>query len=388
MKYYINVKFGQNNKTYYFATDFEDLKIGDLVVVETVVGLELGEVTTFPRELETLNYDREVKPILRKANKSDLLRYKENKDLSEEANKLFESSVIDLNLDMRLIGSEYTLDRSKILFTYVADDRVDFRELLKVLASALKCRIELRQINARERAQLVGGIGTCGLPLCCTTFLTQYEGVTLSKVKNQMLAINIPKISGQCGKLMCCLKFEDDLYTEAKKQFPPLNSKFLYNGKEFKVASFSIFTKIIKIVSNDETLFISLNEFKSLHEKVEYGKEDDVDMNDPELKEVLTETESETTRKNKEEQKRRNEQKTTQKSTQIQENKQNNTEKKHKKQGEFKQDFKKEKFEKKNNPNQENRNFDNQNSQHTRKDRPQKKNYNKGFRPYVDPNKK
>lgn len=399
MKYYINVKFGSNNKTYYFATDFEDLKIGDFVVVETVVGLELGEVVTYPRELETLNYDREVKPILRKANKSDMLRHKENKNLSEAANVFFEESIKNLGLDMKLVNSEYTLDRAKILFTYVADDRVDFRELLKVLAAELKCRIELRQINTRERAQLVGGLGTCGLPLCCTTFLTQFDGVTLSKVKNQMLAINIPKISGQCGKLMCCLKFEDDMYTEIKKEFPPLNSKFQYHGKEFKVASFSIFTKVIKIVAADETLFITLNEFKSLHEKLKVSAaEDDIDLNDPELKEVLKDVESEQTKPQKEAQKKQNYSKTAQNPTKNVEN-----------------DFSKQRFDKKDKPQNtknvdskpNNKPFDknnknakndqprkdgNQQKRDGDKDRnnfnPQKKKFNKGFRPYVDPNKK
>lgn len=269
MKYYINVRFGVSNKTYYFATDFEDLKIGDFVVVETVVGLEMGEVTSYPQELQFLNYDKEVKPILRKATNTDRLRDYENQKMAEQANEIFEKNVALLNLDMKLIGSQYTLDRTKILFTYVADDRVDFRELLKLLASALKCRIELRQINARERAQLVGGIGVCGLPLCCTTFLSQFEGVTLAKVKNQMLAINIPKISGQCGKLMCCLKYEDDLYTEEKQKFPALGTKFNYQSQEFKVTGYSIFTKIIKIVSSENVEFITLDEFNQI---IKHGK--------------------------------------------------------------------------------------------------------------------
>lgn len=263
MKYYINVKFGVSNKSYYFATDFADIKIGDFVVVETVVGTEIGEVTTYPIELETLNYDKEVKPILRKANKDDLFRNRINEKDAVAANTLFENYIKELNLDMKLIGSQYTLDRTKILFTYVADDRVDFRELLKVLAAALHCRIELRQINSRERAQLIGGIGTCGLPLCCTTFLKTFDGVTLNRAKNQMLAINIPKISGQCNKLMCCLKYEDDVYTEVKKQFPPLGTKFKYNGLEYKVSSFNIFTKIIKITAeNNEVEFLSLDELR------------------------------------------------------------------------------------------------------------------------------
>lgn len=276
MKFYINVKFGVSNKTYYFATDEESLKVGDYVVVETIVGLEIGEVVTYPKDLSTLNFDREIKPILRKATNEDMVTFESNKTLALEACSLFEDQVKKLNLNMNLISAQYTLDRTKILFVYVADDRVDFRELLKVLASSLHCRIELKQINSRERAQLVGGLGTCGLPLCCTTFLTQFEGVSLNKAKNQMLAINIPKLSGQCGKLMCCLKYEDDLYTEAKKEFPPINFKFKYKDEEYKVSSYNVLTKVIKIQSPENVEFISLDEFK----KISNGKSTFIKVND------------------------------------------------------------------------------------------------------------
>lgn len=276
MKFYINVKFGVSNKTYYFATEEESLKVGDYVVVETVVGLEIGEVVTYPKDLSTLNFDREIKPILRKATNEDMVTFESNKTLALEACSLFEDEVKRLNLNMNLISAQYTLDKTKILFVYVADDRVDFRELLKVLASSLHCRIELKQINSRERAQLVGGLGTCGLPLCCTTFLTQFEGVSLNKAKNQMLAINIPKLSGQCGKLMCCLKYEDDLYTEAKKEFPPINFKFKYKDEEYKVSSYNVLTKVIKIQSPENVEFVSLDEFK----KISNGKSNFIKVND------------------------------------------------------------------------------------------------------------
>lgn len=264
MNYYINVKFSGSNKTYYFATDDISLKIGDKVVVETVVGLELVEVVTAPQSLETLNFDREIKPILRKATSDDINAYEYNKELSQRASKIFINHIEELKLDMRLLETEYTLDRAKVLFTYVADDRVDFRELLKLLASDLHCRIELKQVNARERAQLIGGLGVCGLPLCCTSFLTQFEGVSLNKAKNQMLSINIPKLSGQCGKLMCCLKYEDDYYTEAKEQYPPINTKVHYQDAEFKINSFNIFTKIIKLQNATDVVFLSLDEVNAL----------------------------------------------------------------------------------------------------------------------------
>lgn len=264
MEYYINVKFGVSNKTYYFATDDISLEIGQKVVVETIVGLELAEVTTFPKLISSLNYDKEIKPIKRRATEEDLKAYKANEELAIYASQMFVKVVNDLKLDMRLIGAQYTLDKTKVLFTYVADDRVDFRELLKILAAQLHCRIELRQINSRERAQLVGGLGVCGLPLCCTSFFTQFDGVSLSKAKNQMLAINIPKLSGQCGKLMCCLKYEDDLYTEAKKDYPAINTKVMYEGKEFKVNSFNVLSKMIKLVNEDDVEFLPLEKVNTL----------------------------------------------------------------------------------------------------------------------------
>ena len=272
MNYYINVKFGVSNKTYYFATDDPSIKIGDFVVVETIVGVEIGEVTTYPADISNLNYDREIKPIVRIATTADMTKLRQNELYANSAKQLFEESIKQLNLDMKLIGAQYTLDRAKILFTYVADERVDFRELLKVLAGQLHCRIELRQINSRERAQLVGGIGVCGLPLCCTTFLTQFDGVSLNKAKNQMLAINIPKLSGQCGKLMCCLKYEDDYYTEAKAEFPEIGTVVKYESQEYKVQSFNIFSRIIKIANNDDAQFLTLDEVNGLLGKKEYIK--------------------------------------------------------------------------------------------------------------------
>ena len=264
MKYYVNIKFGICNKTYYFGTDDASIKIGDFVVLETIVGTEIGEVTTLPRELSTLKFDREIKPITRIATEDDIIRFNMNKNLSLEANSLFEQYTKELNLDMLLLGSQYTLDRTKILFTYAADDRVDFRELLKKLAGALHCRIELKQISSRERAQLIGGIGVCGLPLCCTTFLKEFEGVSLSKAKNQMLTINIPKLSGQCGKLMCCLKFEDEAYSEEKKNFPAINTNVKYNDEVYKVTSFNIISKIIRIETKENVEYITLEDFKKL----------------------------------------------------------------------------------------------------------------------------
>lgn len=264
MKYYINVSFSENSKHYYFQTDDESLRVGDKVVVDTTIGREIGSVETAPLPMETIKTSLEVKPILRKATSYDLDTFKRNLEDSIEAKKVFIDNVTKLNLDMTLVDAQYTLDKTKILFIYVATDRIDFRELLKILAGSLHCRIELRQINTRERAQSVGGLGVCGLPLCCATFFKGFEGVSLNKAKNQMLAISIPKISGQCGKLMCCLKYEDDLYTEAKKEFPAINTQVKYNNEIFFINGYNILSRTVKIQNQNSVEYISLEECKKI----------------------------------------------------------------------------------------------------------------------------
>lgn len=262
-KNYISVAFKSTKKTYFFYTEDPNIKPGDNVIVETVVGKEIGQVVATNIKVDN-NFSTEIKPILAQATAADLRIANENEQLALKANSIFTKTVEDLKFDMRLISSEYTFDRSKILFVYASDERIDFRELLKILASALHCRIELRQINSRERAQAVGGIGICGLEICCTTFFKTFDGISLNRAKNQMLAINIPKLSGQCGKLMCCLKYEDDLYTEAKKEFPRIGLKVKYNNATFKLSGYNVLTKVCKIENSDDVEFVSLDELKRM----------------------------------------------------------------------------------------------------------------------------
>ncbi len=272
MKYYVSVKFANTNRSYYFGTDDETIKVGDFVVVETIIGKEMATVISDLELLEKLKFGLEIKPLLRKATIEDVRQFNLSAQSAISASKIFEKYVNKHKLNMNLINSQYTLDKSKILFIYVSDERVDFRELLKDLANELHCRIELKQINARERAQMVGGIGTCGLPLCCTTFLNQFDGVSLNRAKNQMLSINIPKLSGQCGKLMCCLKFEDDLYSEERKKYPPIGTKITIDNKEYKISSYNILTKIIRLDANDDALFLTLDEIKKYLNRDKNGK--------------------------------------------------------------------------------------------------------------------
>ena len=161
---------------------------------------------------------------------------------------------------MHLINCEYTLDASKVIFMYTSDERVDFRDLLKKLASVFKCRIELRQVGPRDKAKIVGGIGNCGLPLCCNSFLGEFDGVSINMAKNQLLAINIDKISGVCGRLLCCLKYEDEAYKEVKKKFPKIGSFIRYEDKQCKVVGLNVISDLVKIDNEGSILFIPLSD--------------------------------------------------------------------------------------------------------------------------------
>ena len=259
--HFVGVKFLNTPRAYFFGVKDIELKLDDKVVVETVRGIELGTIAIEPISIEKYGNGLSLKPILRKATDTDIKLADINQKDAAFAMDICATEVKKLNLDMNLISCEYTLDKSKVLFSYLADDRVDFRELLKVLAAKLHTRIELRQIGSRDKAKMIGGLGVCGLPLCCSTFLSEFDGISINRAKNQMLAINIPKLSGQCGKLMCCLKYEDDAYTEERKNFPDLGSKFFIDKVEYTVTSINILSRIVKIENADDIKFIPLEDF-------------------------------------------------------------------------------------------------------------------------------
>ncbi|MGM9858371.1 MAG: stage 0 sporulation family protein [Bacilli bacterium] len=261
-QYFVGVRFNESGKSYFFSTNEKLLKIADKVVVETARGLEIGIVSILPQDISTYNFKLELKPVLRIATEEDIAKFEENIKLAKESFITCYKEVNNLGLDMNLTSCEYTLDRTKVIFSYLASERVDFRELLKVLAAKLKCRIELRQIGTRDKAKIIGGIGICGLQLCCTTFLNEFDGISINRAKNQMLSLNIPKLSGHCGKLICCLKYEDDTYTNLKKDFPNIGHKFNYNGAQYRVSSMNVITRIVKIETPDDVQFIPLDELK------------------------------------------------------------------------------------------------------------------------------
>lgn len=255
------VRFNNVGKSYYFSSDI-DLHKGDKVVVETIRGLELGELVSDLKDLSEFNLDTELKKIIRRASNADLEVYEFNKIKAEKSLNKCKDILKNYDLDMNLINCEYTLDASKVIFMYTSETRVDFRQLLKELASVFKCRIELRQIGPRDKAKLVGGIGPCGLPLCCSSFLGEFEGVSINMAKNQLLAINIDKISGSCGKLLCCLKYENEAYTYLKQKFPKIGTKVLYDGKIVKIIGLQVISDLVKIEYESNILFVPLNEIK------------------------------------------------------------------------------------------------------------------------------
>lgn len=256
-----SVKFKSAGKIYYFSTNLK-LKKDDRVVVETARGLELGEISQELKDISEFNLDTELKKIVRKATKKDIDNYQKNVKDAKQALVTCKEIVSRYDVNMQLTNCEYTLDKAKVIFMYTSDDRVDFRELLKELAVVFKCRIELRQIGPRDKAKVISGIGTCGLPLCCSTLLGEFNGVSINMAKNQMLVINIEKISGACGRLMCCLKYEDEIYSLEKERFPKIGSRVKYQDKDVKVTGLNVINDLVKIETNNGIVFVGLDEIK------------------------------------------------------------------------------------------------------------------------------
>lgn len=220
----IGIKLSFSNNTYYFSPNALDIKKGDNVIVDTEQGLQYGTCITNIKKENSKNLVLPLKNVVRLATKDDLEKEKENIELAAKA--LLEAKKIakSLDLNMNFISSNYTFDRKQLFFYYLSDERVDFRELAKKLAQKYKIRIELRQVGVRDKAKMIGGLGPCGLFLCCNTFLTDFNSVSINMAKNQFLALNPSKINGVCGRLLCCLNYEDEVYTELKKNLPNIGN--------------------------------------------------------------------------------------------------------------------------------------------------------------------
>ncbi len=221
----IGVRFKEGGKTYYFAPNGIIGKKGEYVIVETARGLEFGEISVANSMVRESEFVPPLRPVIRIATKEDIEHHNENNKKQDEAFKICNEKIIAHELEMKLIDAQYTFDNSKLLFYFTSSGRVDFRELVKDLAAIFKTRIELRQIGIRDEAKIIGGLGICGRPLCCSLFLTDFGQVSIKMAKEQNLSLNSAKISGACGRLMCCLRYEYDTYVQEIKKTPSLESK-------------------------------------------------------------------------------------------------------------------------------------------------------------------
>lgn len=284
MKKVIGVRFRNAGKVYYFDPKQLDFKRGDHAIVETARGVEYGTVVMPPTEVEDEKIVQPLKAVMRKGTEEDAKTEEKNREKEKEAFKICLEKIQKHKLEMKLIDAEYTFDKNKVLFYFTADGRVDFRELVKDLASVFKTRIELRQIGVRDETKILGGIGICGRPLCCHTYLADFAPVSIKMAKEQNLSLNPTKISGICGRLMCCLKNEEETYEELNRKLPGVGDHVTTDdGLKGEVASVNVLRQLVKVIVDvdDEKEIkeypVSQLRFKNRHRKKD-EKVSDEDM--------------------------------------------------------------------------------------------------------------
>ena len=284
----IGVRFRTAGKIYFFDPLQFTIKRGDNVIVETARGIEFGTVVSAPYEVEEDKVIQPLKPVIRIANDRDREQEKANKEKEREAYKICLEKIRKHELEMKLIDAEYTFDNNKVLFYFTADGRIDFRELVKDLASVFKTRIELRQIGVRDETKIVGGIGICGRPLCCHSYLSDFVPVSIKMAKEQNLSLNPTKISGVCGRLMCCLKNEEDTYEELNRKLPGIGDFVTTeDGLKGEVHSVNVLRQLVKVVVDvDDEKEIREYEVDKLHFKRKHGKKERMDLSKEELQEL------------------------------------------------------------------------------------------------------
>ena len=252
----IGVRFRQAGKIYFFSQGKLEIKAQDRVIVETARGVEFGKVVTGPKEVEDDKITQPLKSVIRIANEEDYKKEEKNREKEKEAFNICLEKIRKHGLEMKLIDAEYTFDNNKVLFYFTADGRIDFRELVKDLASVFRTRIELRQIGVRDETKIRGGIGICGRPLCCHTYLSEFAPVSIKMAKEQNLSLNPTKISGVCGRLMCCLTNEEETYEELNRQLPGVGDHVTTpEGLHGEVQAVHVLRQIVKVIvtlDNDE----------------------------------------------------------------------------------------------------------------------------------------
>ena len=251
----VGVRFRKAGKIYYFDPAGMEIETGTHVIVETARGIEFGTVMIPPREMEEDGVVQPLKPVIRIATEADEITEQKNKEKEKEAFQICLEKIATHKLEMKLVEAEYTFDNNKLLFYFTADGRIDFRELVKDLASVFRTRIELRQIGVRDETKILGGIGICGRPLCCSTYLSEFIPVSIKMAKEQNLSLNPTKISGVCGRLMCCLKNEEETYEYLNSRLPNVGDYVTtIEGLKGEVQSVSVLRQLVKVIVevNDE----------------------------------------------------------------------------------------------------------------------------------------
>ncbi len=258
----IGVRFKEVGKVYYFDPLKNKLRIGDKVIVETARGLECGEVAMANKVIGDDELNHPLKPLVRIATPDDIKRVEENHKKEKSAQKICEEKIAKHKLEMKLVNVEYTFDNNKIIFYFTADGRVDFRALVKDLASVFRTRIELRQIGVRDEAKMIGGLGICGRPFCCARFMGEFQPVSIKMAKEQGLSLSPTKISGTCGRLMCCLKYEQEAYTDLLRHTPKVGA--IVNTPEGKglVVENNLIARTLKVKLDNAPADVAPKTFK------------------------------------------------------------------------------------------------------------------------------
>lgn len=252
MKEVIGVSFTEGKRIYYFDPANIKPKFGDDVIVETERGLQYGKIATLIVEKNEKSLNMPLKRIIRIATKDDRKKHELNLNEEKKAMKECEKLIKKYNLNMKVIDANFTFDKEQLMYHFLSDSRIDFRNLAKELAGIFKTRIELRQIGVRDKAKEIGGIGPCGRTLCCTDYLVNFDSVSINMAKNQNLSLNPNKINGSCGRLLCCLTYENDVYEEYRKSLPNLGDKVKYNEKNGKIVELNILKKSYTILTDDD----------------------------------------------------------------------------------------------------------------------------------------
>ena len=282
----VGIRFRNAGKIYYFGPENLELKAGMHAIVETARGVEIGTVITGPREVSEESVIQPLKPVIRIATEADERQAEKNREKEKEAYRICLEKIAKHNLDMKLVEAEYTFDNNKLLFYFTADGRIDFRELVKDLAAVFRTRIELRQIGVRDETKIMGGYGICGRQLCCNTFLPEFAPVSIKMAKEQNLSLNPTKISGVCGRLMCCLKNEEETYEYLNSKLPNVGDFVTTDdGLKGEVSSVNVLRQLVKVTVevDDEK---ELREYKPEQLRFRPRRKKDVNLSAEEIKEL------------------------------------------------------------------------------------------------------